>query len=94
VHDVFVFPPLLQLNLVVLFLSLSLSLSHSLCLHPSRPLFLSQMADGVDLSTLPPPPASQAPDDRTPCPHCGRKFNQSAADRHIPKCAEKNRRRR
>ncbi|KAA0201652.1 hypothetical protein HAZT_HAZT008609 [Hyalella azteca] len=22
------------------------------------------------------------------CPHCGRKFNQTAGDRHIPKCAE------
>ena len=22
-----------------------------------------------------------------PCPHCNRKFNQQAADRHIPKCA-------
>merc|ERR1711916_35823 len=21
-----------------------------------------------------------------PCPHCGRKFNQTAADRHIPQC--------
>jgi hypothetical protein len=28
------------------------------------------------------PPA----DDRVPCPHCGRKFNAMAAERHIPKC--------
>ena len=26
-------------------------------------------------------------DDRMPCPHCGRKFNAHAAERHIPKCA-------
>ena len=22
------------------------------------------------------------------CPHCGRKFNQMAAERHIPKCSD------
>jgi hypothetical protein len=26
-------------------------------------------------------------DDRVPCPHCGRKFNEIAAERHIPKCS-------
>ncbi|KAF2352239.1 hypothetical protein FHG87_017004 [Trinorchestia longiramus] len=26
--------------------------------------------------------------DYVQCPHCGRKFNQSAADRHIPKCSD------
>eukprot|EP00357_Protocruzia_adherens_P006891 CAMPEP_0115009844 /NCGR_PEP_ID=MMETSP0216-20121206/22907_1 /TAXON_ID=223996 /ORGANISM="Protocruzia adherens, Strain Boccale" /LENGTH=516 /DNA_ID=CAMNT_0002377835 /DNA_START=95 /DNA_END=1645 /DNA_ORIENTATION=- len=25
-------------------------------------------------------------DDLTPCPHCGRKFNETAAERHIPIC--------
>ena len=25
-------------------------------------------------------------DDRVPCPHCGRKFNNEVAERHIPKC--------
>lgn len=41
---------------------------------------------GGKLSDLPPPPPSDY-SDYVPCPHCGRKFNQSAADRHIPKCA-------
>eukprot|EP00993_Chasmostoma_nieuportense_P000162 NODE_1148_length_1634_cov_70.164565_g1080_i0.p1 GENE.NODE_1148_length_1634_cov_70.164565_g1080_i0~~NODE_1148_length_1634_cov_70.164565_g1080_i0.p1 ORF type:complete len:537 (-),score=81.60 NODE_1148_length_1634_cov_70.164565_g1080_i0:22-1578(-) len=30
----------------------------------------------------PPPP----PDSRTECPHCGRKFAEDVAERHIPKC--------
>ena len=25
--------------------------------------------------------------DYVQCPHCGRRFNEAAADRHIPKCA-------
>jgi len=35
------------------------------------------------------PPADLPPveDDRTPCPHCGRKFQIDVAERHIPKCA-------
>ena len=44
--------------------------------------------DGVDISTLPPPPA-QADDDRVECPHCNRKFQADVADRHIPKCNAK-----
>ena len=28
-------------------------------------------------------------DDRTPCPYCGRKFNDIAAQRHIPHCQNK-----
>lgn len=31
-------------------------------------------------------------DDRVPCPGCGRKFAATAAERHIPKCLDKNRR--
>jgi len=28
-----------------------------------------------------------APDSSlVPCPHCGRRFNATAAERHIPKC--------
>eukprot|EP00658_Telonema_sp_P-2_P039800 TRINITY_DN28437_c0_g1_i2.p1 TRINITY_DN28437_c0_g1~~TRINITY_DN28437_c0_g1_i2.p1 ORF type:complete len:469 (-),score=79.89 TRINITY_DN28437_c0_g1_i2:53-1459(-) len=38
----------------------------------------------------PPPPVqvSSEPDPSlVPCPHCGRTFNENAAERHIPKCA-------
>ncbi|CAG9789116.1 unnamed protein product [Diatraea saccharalis] len=41
---------------------------------------------GGKLSDLPPPPPSENPD-YVQCPHCSRRFNQSAAERHIPKCA-------
>ncbi|KAK5647520.1 hypothetical protein RI129_002412 [Pyrocoelia pectoralis] len=46
----------------------------------------AHVAKGGKLSDLPPPPPSENPD-YVQCPHCGRKFNQSAAERHIPKCA-------
>jgi hypothetical protein len=39
---------------------------------------------GADL----PPPVSSAPDPSlVQCPNCGRSFNETAADRHIPKCS-------
>lgn len=41
---------------------------------------------GGKLSDLPPPPPSENPD-YVQCPHCKRRFNQAAAQRHIPKCA-------
>jgi len=45
------------------------------------------IASGVPLSSLPPPPAQrEEDDDRTPCPHCGRKFSATVAERHIPHC--------
>nr|XP_022907327.1 zinc finger C2HC domain-containing protein 1C-like [Onthophagus taurus] len=44
------------------------------------------VAKGGKLSDLPPPPPSSNPD-YVQCPYCGRKFNQAAAERHIPKCA-------
>lgn len=45
--------------------------------------------EGRSLADLPPPkPTDAALDDRIPCPHCGRKFGQQAAERHIPKCAD------
>lgn len=44
-------------------------------------------AEGKDLSTIELP---TVPDlgaaDMVPCPHCGRTFNESAAERHIPRC--------
>lgn len=43
------------------------------------------LAKGGKLSDLPPPPPSENPD-YVPCPTCGRRFNASAAERHIPKC--------
>lgn len=34
-----------------------------------------------------PPPVASAPDNSLiPCPHCGRRFNEKAAERHIPQC--------
>ncbi|XP_063705457.1 zinc finger C2HC domain-containing protein 1C [Culicoides brevitarsis] len=41
---------------------------------------------GKDIRDLPPPPPSDY-SDYVQCPHCSRKFNESAAERHIPKCA-------
>ncbi|KPI83855.1 hypothetical protein ABL78_7105 [Leptomonas seymouri] len=35
----------------------------------------------------PPAPIPEEYDDRVPCPHCGRKFAEDVAARHIPKCA-------
>ncbi|XP_037025730.1 uncharacterized protein LOC119067083 isoform X3 [Bradysia coprophila] len=46
----------------------------------------AHLAAGGKLSDLPPPPPSENPD-YVQCPHCSRRFNQGAADRHIPKCA-------
>jgi len=36
-----------------------------------------------------PPPVASAPDPSlVQCPHCSRRFNEKAAERHIPKCAD------
>ncbi|GFS53777.1 zinc finger C2HC domain-containing protein 1C [Trichonephila inaurata madagascariensis] len=43
------------------------------------------LAKGGKVSDLPPPPPSDT-SDYVPCPHCGRKFNEGVAERHIPKC--------
>ena len=40
---------------------------------------------GIDISTLPPPPSAES-DARVECPHCFRRFNQKAWDRHVPQC--------
>ena len=42
---------------------------------------------GGGAGRLPPPPPPAANPDYVPCPHCGRRFNASAAERHIPHCA-------
>eukprot|EP00668_Euglena_longa_P012127 GGOE01014554.1.p1 GENE.GGOE01014554.1~~GGOE01014554.1.p1 ORF type:complete len:751 (-),score=111.63 GGOE01014554.1:432-2684(-) len=44
------------------------------------------LAKGGKLSDLPPPPPAENPD-YVQCPHCSRRFNQAAAERHIPACA-------
>eukprot|EP01084_Bolivina_argentea_P250310 419323_1 len=43
------------------------------------------LKEGKSLADIPNIP-SQIPDDRVPCPHCGRKFAEETAKRHIPKC--------
>ncbi len=45
-------------------------------------------AKGADTSDLPPPPADANPD-YVNCDGCGRRFNETAAARHIPLCKEK-----
>ena len=48
----------------------------------------SALDAGVPAHMLPPPPPSNDEyDDRVQCPHCMRKFNAQAAERHIPKCS-------
>ena len=37
---------------------------------------------------LPPPPPPAANPDYAQCPHCSRRFNEHAAERHIPFCKE------
>jgi uncharacterized Zn-finger protein len=44
--------------------------------------------DGVDPRTIALPAAPSAPDTRVECPHCGRKFAEETAERHIPKCKD------
>lgn len=34
------------------------------------------------------PTMSAGADDLVPCPHCGRTFNETSAERHIPKCKD------
>uniref|UniRef100_L7M8H5 C2HC/C3H-type domain-containing protein n=1 Tax=Rhipicephalus pulchellus TaxID=72859 RepID=L7M8H5_RHIPC len=48
-------------------------------------LVQEHLAAGGKLSDLPPPPPSENPD-YVQCPKCLRKFNETAAERHIPRC--------
>ncbi|XP_013398954.1 zinc finger C2HC domain-containing protein 1A isoform X2 [Lingula anatina] len=41
---------------------------------------------------LPPPPAPSINPDYVQCPHCSRRFNESAAERHMPFCKEQHER--
>ncbi|XP_021353479.1 zinc finger C2HC domain-containing protein 1C-like [Mizuhopecten yessoensis] len=43
--------------------------------------------EGGSLSNLPPPPPAENAD-YVQCPHCNRRYNESAAERHIPKCRD------
>ena len=45
------------------------------------------LAAGGKISDLPPPPPSDN-SDYIQCPHCQRRFNESVAERHIPKCKD------
>ncbi|XP_046401523.1 zinc finger C2HC domain-containing protein 1C-like [Ischnura elegans] len=47
----------------------------------------AHVAAGGKLSDLPPPPPMDT-SHLIPCPHCGRKFNDAAAERHIPRCKD------
>ncbi|XP_076442824.1 uncharacterized protein LOC143281500 [Babylonia areolata] len=50
---------------------------------------LQQMEQqGLSSSDLPPPPPASHNPDLVPCPHCGRTFNEQAAERHIPRCQQ------
>jgi len=53
-------------------------------LRAGRNAKLAQSDGGGALASL--TAAEPSFDDRVPCPHCGRKFNAMAAERHIPKC--------
>ena len=49
--------------------------------------YTEAIAAGKSGSDLPPPPPSEVDPDLVPCPNCGRRFSDKAAERHIPKCA-------
>ena len=43
--------------------------------------------EGGNVAALAPPPVSKNLD-YIQCPHCMRRFNQTAGERHIPKCRD------
>ncbi len=45
-------------------------------------------ARGEDLRTVQLDTGPELPDDRVPCPHCGRRYAADVAQRHIPKCKD------
>lgn len=48
--------------------------------------FIKTIRYAKGVSNTPPPPAQNP--DYVQCPHCERKFNSAAAERHIPKCKD------
>jgi len=52
-----------------------------------RNIRYARMASKGNAAALPPPPPDVNPD-YVQCPHCQRRFNESAAERHIPKCKD------
>ncbi|GFH24227.1 uncharacterized protein HaLaN_21979, partial [Haematococcus lacustris] len=49
-------------------------------------LVKAALARGEDIRNIPVVPSAPDPS-FIQCPHCGRRFNQKAAERHIPSCA-------
>eukprot|EP01041_Mallomonas_annulata_P006093 gene6093-12300_t len=50
-----------------------------------------QVKDAIASGKPLPPPVASAPDPSLiPCPHCGRRFNEQASDRHMTFCAQKS----
>lgn len=47
---------------------------------------MEAQARGEDIRSV--PVYQDEVDDRVPCPHCGRKYNATVAERHIPKCKD------
>merc|ERR1712129_204230 len=52
----------------------------------SSKLIEKALKDGKSIKDIPNMPDMSVPDTRVPCPHCGRKFAEETAKRHIPKC--------
>ena len=46
-----------------------------------------EITEAIEKGAPLPPPVMSAPDPSLiPCPHCGRRFNEKAGERHIPQC--------
>ena len=50
------------------------------------------LAEGGDLSKLPPMPSSAPPTASVTCPHCARTFNETSGPRHIEVCGKRKNR--
>jgi hypothetical protein len=56
-------------------------------MHVSRQLEAAK-ACGEDLRTVQLDTGPELPDDRVPCPHCGRRYAADVAERHVPRCKD------